>query len=169
MAKKLTKRQQVFVAEYFKDMNATRAAIAAGYSKKSAESQGSQLLKHPKVSAEIAKKSASLLGKAEITAEKVLEEIGNVAFLDPRKFLNPDGTLKEFASLDADVACAIAGFEVSETGNDKKARVRKIRLADKLKALELYGRYFKLFADKLVLAGRLTLEDLVTGDKTEGE
>ena len=57
MAKSLARKQQIFVAEYLTDLNATRSAIAAGYSEKTAEPAASRLLRNVKVAAEISKKT----------------------------------------------------------------------------------------------------------------
>lgn len=75
MANKLTQKQQIFVAEYLKDLNATRAALSAGYSKATADAQGSRLLKNVKVSSEIEQKQAKRLQKLELSADFVLEGI----------------------------------------------------------------------------------------------
>jgi phage terminase small subunit len=173
MAKVLTKKQELFVAEYLTDLNATRAACAAGYSAKSAESQGAQLLQNPKVSAEISKKHGKRLEKLEVTAERVLSEIAKLAFFDPRKLFKPDGSPKHILDLDDDTAVAVAGLEVSElfegSGEQKRAcgSVRKIKLADKGVNLERLGKHLKLFTDKRELTvpdgsstpKRLTLEE----------
>jgi phage terminase small subunit len=62
MAKSLARKQQIFVAEYLTDLNATRAAIAAGYSEKTADQQGSRMLKNVKVAAVIAEKTQKRVG-----------------------------------------------------------------------------------------------------------
>jgi len=74
--KPLNPKQTRFVAEYLIDLNATQAAIRAGYAKgKTAEVQGSRLLGNAKIAAEIAKGQAKLGAKLELTAEKVLKDI----------------------------------------------------------------------------------------------
>jgi phage terminase small subunit len=77
----LTPRQERFVAEYLIDLNATKAAIRAGYSAKTAEQGGAQLLRNIKVSAAIAGGIAKRAGKLEITAEKVLRDLEEVRVL----------------------------------------------------------------------------------------
>ena len=154
----LTPRQERFVAEYLTDLNATRAAISAGYSKKGAEQTGSVLLRNPKVAEEIAKKHGKRLGKLEITADRVLTEIAKLAFFDPRKLFEPDGSPKQILDLDDDTAAAVAGLEVCElfdgTGDQKHAYglCKKIKLADKGINLERLGKHLKLFTDKQEVA-----------------
>ena len=164
MAKKLTTKQQVFVAEYLVDLNATRAAIAAGYSDKNADSMGSQLLSNPKVSEEIAKKTGKRMGKLEITADRVLEETARLAFYDPRKFFESDGSLKRVTDLDDDTAMAMSGLEVTElfegTGDQKHAYglLKKVKLSSKINALELLGKHLKLFSDNVEHSGTVGLQ-----------
>lgn len=153
MAKNLTRKQQKFVAEYLVDLNATSAAIRAGYAEKSASSMGSFLLSNPKVSEEIDRKHGKRLGKLEITADRVLTEIARLAFYDPRKFFESDGSLKRVHDLDDDTAMAMAGLEVTElfegTGDQKHAYglLKKVKLSDKRASLDLLGKHLKLFGE----------------------
>lgn len=71
----MTPKQERFVAEYLVDLNATQAAIRAGYSAKTANEQGSQLLAKLSVRAAVDEALAKRAGKLEITAEKVLRDI----------------------------------------------------------------------------------------------
>lgn len=159
MAKGLTKKQALFVAEYLTDLNATRSAIAAGYSEKGAEQTGCVLLRNPKVAEEIAKKHGKRLAKLEITADKVLQDIARLAYYDPRKFFNDDGTAKQITELDDDTAQALCGFELIElfegSGDDKHCfgHLKKFKIADKGQNLERLGRHLKLFTDKAELSG----------------
>lgn len=77
----LTEKQQIFVAEYVKTGNATLSAQAAGYSKKTAYSQGARLLKHPEIAAEISKHREEALKKAVVTLEETIEELNQVLAL----------------------------------------------------------------------------------------
>lgn len=64
-----------FVTEYLKDANATQAAIRAGYSKKTAGSQGHDLLKEPEISEAIGKRTE----KAAMSADEVLQGLAEIA------------------------------------------------------------------------------------------
>lgn len=75
MARKLTKKQQMFVKEYLVDLNATQAAVRAGYSKKSAMEQSYQLIRNPSVSAAIQTEMDKRSKKTDIKAEYILETI----------------------------------------------------------------------------------------------
>jgi len=72
---KLNARQQAFVLEYLIDLNATQAAIRAGYSKRTAYSQGQRLLKHAEVSAAIRKGQTERAEATQVSAEMVLERL----------------------------------------------------------------------------------------------
>jgi phage terminase small subunit len=152
----LTPRQEVFVAEYLTDLNATRAAIAAGYSPKSAEAASSRLLRNVKVAAVIAEKQGKRLAKLEITADRVLQGIAQLAFFDIRKLYAPDGSLKSVPELDDETAAALVGIEIEEAyqrfgkGQAKPTGLlKKIKLADRGLNLERLGRHLKLFTDRV--------------------
>jgi phage terminase small subunit len=152
---KLTPKQALFVQEYLIDLNATRAAIAAGYSKKTAEAAASRLLRNVKVRAETGKQTAERSERLEISADRVLQELARLAFLDPRRFFDADGIAKPITALDNDTARALAGMDVEELfegrGDDRRriGVVRKYKLADKKAALELLGKYLGLFVERL--------------------
>lgn len=102
----------LFVAEYRVHRNATRAAIAAGYSPKSAKFTACKMLKEPAIAAAIAKQTAKALDKLEVTVQRVLKERARLAFFDPRKLFNEDGTPVPIQDLDDDTAAVIAGVKL---------------------------------------------------------
>lgn len=81
----LSEKQKLFVKEYLTDRNATQAAIRAGYSAHSATEQGSRLLTYAKVKAAVEKATAGRIRRLDITADKIIEEIGSIAFTDVTK------------------------------------------------------------------------------------
>ena len=78
MSKGLTPKQQAFVDEYLKDLNATQAAIRAGYSERTAQEQSSRLLSNVMIQQSVHERRAILSEKAERTALDVLRDIGRV-------------------------------------------------------------------------------------------
>ncbi|MBL8773891.1 MAG: terminase small subunit [Phenylobacterium sp.] len=78
----LTPKQATFVREYLVDLNATQAAIRAGYSERTAHSQGQRLLNHVEVAAAIAERQGTRLEELDLTADKVLRELASIAFTD---------------------------------------------------------------------------------------
>lgn len=139
----LTAKQQRFVDEYLKDLNGTQAAIRAGYSKKTARSISNENLTKPDIQAAIADGMQQRSSRTGITADRVLQELGRLAFVDIRKAYNADGSLKPLHELDDDTAAAIAGMDVTEigSGDDAIGFVKKIKLSDKKGALDLVMRH----------------------------
>lgn len=140
---KLTDKQKRFVAEYLVDLNATAAAIRAGYSEKTACEQGSRLLANVKVQEEIQKRQKGLQRKLEITQERVLQELASIAFANGADFVtvNRNGLLDIKATTDVprEKLPAIAGIKYNQTGVE-------IKLHDKVRALELLGKHLGVFA-----------------------
>ena len=150
-----TARQKFFSLEYLKDLNATQAAIRAGYSPRTAEAASSRLLRNVKVAEEIRKALDRRCEKLELKAEDTLRGIANIARFDPRKLFDEKGNAKEIRELDLETAQVLSGFDFitlyEGEGEQKHAfgQLRKVRFADRLKAFELLGRHQKLFTDKV--------------------
>ena len=159
MDKVLTPKQAAFVAEYLVDLNATQAAIRAGYSAKTAGSVGAENLSKPEIAAAIAEAQRKRAERTEITQDRVLQEYAKLAFLDPRRFYDSSGNLIDIPSLPADVAAAISGMDIAvekagadDSGAPVFAQVRKIKLADKKGALDSVARHLGMFNDKIGVA-----------------
>lgn len=156
---KLTAKQARFVAEYLIDLNATGAARRAGYSTKTADRIGPELLGKPWVAEAIRKGQAERLDKAEAAAIDVIRELQRIAFTDLRQLYHPDGRLKHPHEMDDRTAAVIAQVEITEEfegqGKDRKfvGLTKKVRFWDKLKALELLAKRLGLVTDKLQVAG----------------
>lgn len=134
---KLSPQRRRFVEEYVIDYKGNKAAIRAGFAKKSARSQASRLLTRDDIQAAIAEKSKKISLKLELTAERVLQEIARVAFADKRKLFTKK-RLKSPDEWDDDTAAAVAAVDFEN---------KKIRMHPKNEALNLAGRYLKLFKD----------------------
>lgn len=159
---KLNPKQARFVAEYLVDSNATQAAIRAGYSAKTAYSQGQRLLKNVEISAAVADKASKHLAKLDKTADDVLAEISKLAFANMQDYIrvtNEGEAFVDFSSLTREQAAAIQEIRVDETaggiGDGRRERVQRttFKLSDKGLNLERLGRYFKLFTDKVEVGG----------------
>lgn len=151
----LNPKQSRFVAEYLIDLNATQAAIRAGYSARTAKAQGARLLTHVDVQAALSKAQEKRAQRTEITQDRVLAEIAKVAFADVRKVFSPDGALIPIADLPDDAAAAIAGADIVTVnkGGGEVEYVAKIKMADKLRALELAGKHLGIFRERVELSG----------------
>lgn len=149
----LTPRQQVFVTEYLVDLNATQAAVRAGYSAKTAHAQGPRLLEHVEVRAAVDDALKRRSERVEVKADDILRELLRLAMVDIGEAFDANGRLKPIKDIPPDVRRAIAGIEVFEefkgSGQDRipVGEVRKLKFWDKVKGLELLGKHLKLFND----------------------
>ena len=168
MAGKLTPKQAIFIAEYLVDGNATRAAVAAGFSEASAAVTGARLLKNRTIAQAITLRQSQRVVKLEITAERVLGELAKLAFYDPGNLFDAEGKMLPVTALDEVTRAAISAIDC-EMKDDEGTRTitKKVKLADKGQNLERLGKYLKLFTDKLEHSGRLSLEQLVCGGEEE--
>lgn len=147
----LTPKQQKFVDEYMIDLNATQAAIRAGYSVNRASEIGYQLLRKTTVAEAIAAKQKKLAAKAEITAERIINELAKIAFADMGNYATWGSrgiTLKESTDLTPDQTAAVS--ELSETVTESGGSTR-FKLHDKKGALELLGKHLGMFKDRVEL------------------
>ena len=149
----LTEKEAVFCREYLIDLNATQAAIRAGYSARSAQDNAYRLIKRPHVRCEIDRLMAERSRRTGVTADRVLQELARIAFANPNDVLDlENGTVRE--GLSDDDAALIAGVKFKVVPNREGQSVeREIKLYDKVKALELLGRHLSLFEDKLKVDG----------------
>ena len=150
----LTAKQERFVQEYLVDLNATQAAIRAGYSPKTAYSMGQRLLKNVEVKAAIKAAMEKRSQRVEITQDRVLQEYARLAFFDPRKLFLENGKPKDINELDDDTAAALVGLDVMEeyegSGEDRVfvGYTKKYKLANKLGALDSLGKHLGMFDGK---------------------
>ena len=143
----LTPKQQAFVREYLVDLNATQAAIRAGYSKNGASVTASKLLAIAKVRAEIDKAKLSRAQSTELSAEFVLRELKKIAESDPAGLLGKNGYLLPLNEVPEDVRKTISSVEMGGDGGTR------IKFWSKTQALDLLGKHLKLFTDKTELSG----------------
>lgn len=161
----LNDKQRRFVAEYLIDLNATQAAIRAGYSEKTAEQYGFQLLQKTSVQKFLAERMKARENRTEITQDKVLQELAKIGFADIRKAVkwgdgiavtDPESGAVEISngvsligSEEIDDATAASISEVSQT-----AQGIKIKMHDKRAALVDIGRHLGMFTDKTEVTGK---------------
>lgn len=157
----LTPKQERFVAEYLIDLNATQAAIRAGYSAKSAAEQASRLLINVKVAKAVEAAQAARSARTEITQDRVLKELAKLGFANMQDYMSVTQEGEPFADLSKltrDQAAAITEFTVEDftegRGDDARdVRRVKFKLADKRAALVDIGKHLGMFKDKVELSG----------------
>ena len=153
----LSHRQRLFVAAYLGNgFNASRAARAAGYSESTAAHQSTRLARNPKLARIVAQQAQKEMARREITAERVLEEMAKLAFFDPRRIFDANGNLLPPSQMGEDEAAAIAGLDLRQMQDGSE--MKKIKLADKLKSLEVLGRYLRLFTERVEHSGTLGVQ-----------
>lgn len=155
-------RQDVFVEEYLVDLNATQAAIRAGYSVKTANEQASRLLTNVKVQTKIAKAMAERSKRTGVNQDRVVLELAKIGFVNPADVIDPKtGEILQGAS-DDDLAC-IQSVKVKKTIKGKSViEEREVRLHDKIKALEKLGQHLGMWNDKIDL--NVAVPVVITGE-----
>lgn len=149
--RKLTTKERMFVAEYEKDWNASRAAVAVGYSEKSAAKLGSRLVHKSGIVEEIQKRIDGRLRKMGVERERFFKEVTRIAYSDIGKLFNEDGSLKNPSEMDEDTRAALSSIQVLEEfegSGESRSQIgwtKKIRMWDKTKALEFIGKHLHLF------------------------
>lgn len=141
----MNKKQELFCLEYLKDFNATRAYKEVYWVKqKTAEVQWCKMLSNPKVSEYLKSKAEEKLKKADVTAERVIQSLVEVANRCMQK-------------VPVMMKWGIQAVEIikDENGNEQLAQVRKFDSAWANSALEKLGKYLKLFTDKVELSGEV--------------
>ncbi len=151
----LTAKQQMFVQEYLKDLNGTQAAIRAGYSAKTANEQASRLLANVNVSQAVSEAKEERSEKTKIDAQWVLTRLANDATADLAELYDEAGNLKPIHDWPMVFRTGlVAGIEVEELfegrGENRApiGRVRKIKLLDRTKVVELVGKHVDVSAFK---------------------
>lgn len=146
---KLTAKQQRFVEEYLVDLNATQAAIRAGYSPQSAYSIGQENMKKPVIKNAIDKAMAERSKRTGINQDRILIELAKIGFLNPVDVINmDDATIRGDANREDTAAIASVKVKTIPT-EDGEIVEREVKTYDKIKALELIGKHIGMFVDKL--------------------
>lgn len=148
----LTEKQKRFCQEYVIDLNATQAAIRAGYSENSANEQGCQNLAKLNIQEYISQLQQSKSEELNITQNQVLKELMKVAFGDVKNYFDDLGRLIDINELENDVSGSIKSVTVQQEKTELKGEsfisssLKKIESYDKLKALEIINKMLGFYA-----------------------
>jgi phage terminase small subunit len=155
--RKLTPKQRLFIKEYLIDLNATQAAIRAGYSKKTARSIGQRLLTYVDIRNELVAAMHTREEKTDITAERVLKELALIAFADMKNYvaISEDGVVTANTWDEMPESASRVVQEVKEvrrimgSGEGGKEIILECRLGykhhSKVQALELIGNHLGMW------------------------
>jgi len=162
--KPISAKGQLFVDEYMVDMNASRAAKAAGYANR-------LFPKEHAVTLEVERRRKSDTRKLKITENRNLTEYARIAYFDPRMLFNEDGELKQIHELSDNEAACISSFDYEEQGADGDfKRSFKYKFIPKLPALESLSKFLGLFPDHKIEhtgkdGGPIEIEGMSDNDK----
>ncbi|HCF5641507.1 terminase small subunit [Pseudomonas aeruginosa] len=143
----LTKKQRLFVDEYLIDLNATQAAIRAGYSTRRATEIGYQLLQRPEVAQAIQAAMAERSKRTEVEADYVIRRLREIDEMDVLDILEDDGSFRSIRDWPRAWRQFLSGIEIAELsegrGDDRRIAgvLRKVKWPDKLRNLELLSRH----------------------------
>ena len=142
MTKKLTSKQEVFCLEYLIDLNATQAAIRAGYSVKTAKEQGYENLTKPHIHLKITELKAERAESVAVSAKYVLNRLVEIDELDVLDILDNTGNVKAIREWPKAWRTSISGLDVQDMmSGDTESIIKKIKWPDKLRNLELLGKH----------------------------
>ena len=159
----MTKKQKRFVEEYLIDLNATQAAIRAGYSPHTAKDIGCENLAKPNIAAAVSQAMAERSRRTGINQDRVLQELARIGFAKITDVVDPETAKIRPDASDDDLAC-IQSIKIkpSEFGIE-----REVKLYDKKSALVDLGKHLGLFKDKVELNGDMDLH--ITVDYCEDD
>lgn len=161
---KLTAKQQRFCDEYLIDLNATQAAIRAGYKEKYAHTNANKLLQNTRIAEYIAERTNDRAKRTEITQDKVLKELATIAFsniTDYARVVEKEGykgvELVLTDELTEDQRKALAVIKEGKNGLEVKPY-------DKVRALELLGKHLGMWQERVEVSGQVSnpMEGLTT-------
>ena len=183
MEKKLTRKQERFCEEYVIDFNGTRAAIAAGYSEKTAAEIASENLTKPNIQNYIDEIQKDLRKLTGVTAVRNILELKKIAYASMAQFKDGWMTEKDFNELTDDQKSCLSEISYqTKTTKDSTDTFVKFKLHDKQRAIEILNKMLGFNeADKLDLSSLgesintvrpievKVIEEKYTHEKRDGE
>ena len=157
----LTPKQAKFIDEYLIDLNATQAALRAGYSKKTAFVIGWENLKKPYIAEKIQDRRDELKESAEVDQEWLLRRYIKLSDYHITDFFKDDGELKPLSEIPKDALYAVQGLEVVKNTKDKESHIYKFKTSDKRGVLDSIGKLLGLVIEKHQLGVDESMEDIL--------
>ena len=155
---KMTEKQKRFVEEYLIDLNATQAAIRAGYKRSEyTDTNANKLLENTSVAEAIEKAMAERSKRTGINQDRVVEELAKLAFVNAADVIDVNTATVLKDARPEDLAC-IQSVKVKKTTKGKNTiEEREIRFYDKKDSLVQLGKHLGMFRDKLELEADVEL------------
>ncbi|WP_289648937.1 terminase small subunit [Morganella morganii] len=142
----LTDKQEMFCREYLVDLNATQAAIRAGYSDKTANRIAAQLLSKLDIGKRIQELKSERGERLEVDADYVLKRLVEIDQMDVADILLSNGEIKPIKDWPKVWRITLSGIDVTEIAGDAAGLLKKIKWPDKVKNLELLGKHISVQA-----------------------
>jgi phage terminase small subunit len=142
---KLTRKQKRFVEEYLVDLNATQAAIRAGYKESSARQTAAENLSKPNIQAAIDAAMGKRSQRTEVTQDMIVQQLAKIAFADIRDTVEWDEAgirMKPSNQIDGTIVAGVSQTEI------KGIISKEVKMNDRMRALEMLGRHLGMFNDK---------------------
>lgn len=165
----LTPRQERFCEEYVVDLNGTQAAIRAGYAESGAYTEANRLLKNADVVDYINELKTGVRRVREIRADRILNTLETIAYGDVSAFFNEDGELLPRSEWPEGAHLLVAGieFKTVQLGEGAVEHIAKIKLVDRLKALNMLAQHKALLTQKIEVTMNDDMMDWIS--KARGE
>jgi phage terminase small subunit len=167
----MNSRQKRFVALYLVDLNATQAAINAGYSEKTAGSQGERLLKNVEIARLVQQSQNRRMSRLELTADNVIEALRRIVMFDPASLYSPDGHLLPLHEIPPEARACLSGLDVDELyvgeGEERRniGRTTKVKFWSKTEGIKAAMAHLALLAPTDVrISGEITLQAMSDDD-----
>jgi phage terminase small subunit len=159
---RFTPKQHLYIEAYLIHKNATKAAIAAGFSERSANNQGARLMANDAIRAEIEARLSSTFDRYAVTSDRIIRELAKIAFANIGDFITVEeggGAIVDFGTATREQMASLKSIEIDERSIDGAAagvRRIKISLSDKRQALMDLAKLRRMLpADRLEHSGAI--------------
>lgn len=150
-------KYEMFCQQYSIDSNGKRSAIAAGYSKKTAEVRASQLLRILKVAERVRRLQLEISALCGVDAKRLMEEWKKIGFANMKRIMSGGNAIKDISQLPEEVTAAIESVSVSKTARGKNV---KVTMHSKVNALENMGKHVGFYRKDNEQRLGMTLADI---------
>ncbi len=145
----LNPKQERFIKEYLRDLNATQAYIRAGYSPKGAEASACKLLRNPKVRARVDIEIAKASARTGVTPDRVLRELARIAFANLDNVIDlKTGAMRPSATKEDKAAVTMARIKRKKYEDEEETEL-EVRMGEKTKALEVLAKHLGMMTERI--------------------
>ena len=143
----LTDKQEAFCREYIVDLNATQAAIRAGYSEKTATAQATRLFTNVSIHERISELKSSRMERIDVNADYVLKRLVDIDQMDVADILTDSGDIKPIKEWPKVWRTSLSAIDIQAINSgDMEIITKKVKWPDKLRNLELIGKHISVNA-----------------------